>query len=428
MAAQRTGLMQILGPGLLFAGAAVGVSHLVQSTRAGAVYGLGLIAFVLIANIAKYPAFLIGNQYAAATGENLITAYRRQGPAALWLFVAATLATMFAGCAAISITTAALAKATFAPVLGGLDTQVVVLGVWAVVGLILYFGQYQALDLVIKGLLSFLTIATLITTALTLPQIEFAGLGDLWPAAFDRPTILFIAALVGWMPAPLDTSVWQSLWSQAKTRVTQHRPTMGEATLDFNVGFVGTTVLAVCFLLMGAGVMYNSGETFAEGSVGFAAQIIALYEGALGPGVATLVGMAAMAVVFSTTLTAIDAWPRTLAAVVKNLRAADGGGGVMDHAARSPYYWLAMAALLAGSYFILVAMMNSFKTLIDIATTVSFLTAPVFAYLNHRSMFGDHVPEDRRPSAGLRLWSNLGVLVLGVFAAYYLWVRFIAAA
>lgn len=32
-----------LGPGLLFAGAAIGVSHLVQSTRAGADFGWGLI-------------------------------------------------------------------------------------------------------------------------------------------------------------------------------------------------------------------------------------------------------------------------------------------------------------------------------------------------------------------------------------------------
>ena len=32
-----------LGPGLLFAGAAIGVSHLVQSTRAGADFGLSLI-------------------------------------------------------------------------------------------------------------------------------------------------------------------------------------------------------------------------------------------------------------------------------------------------------------------------------------------------------------------------------------------------
>ncbi|MEL7027929.1 MAG: Nramp family divalent metal transporter [Pseudomonadota bacterium] len=422
-AAERGGVWKVLGPGLLFAGAAIGVSHLVQSTRAGAEYGLALILFVLIANLAKYPAFLIGNQYAAATGENLITAYRRQGPVALWVFVAATLATMFAGCAAISITTAALAKATF-----GLpfDTLHIVIGVWALVGVILYFGQYQALDGIIKVLLAFLTIATLITTALTLPNVSFGGLGDLWPANFDRTTILFIAALVGWMPAPLDTSVWQSLWSQAKERVAQRRATMAEAQFDFNVGFIGTTLLAVCFLLMGAGVMHGSGATFADGSVGFAAQIIDLYESALGPNVAMLVGAAAMAVVFSTTLTAIDAWPRTMAAVAKNIRAADASSdGSLDHAIRHPYYWVAMLILLGGAWGILARMMNSFKTLIDIATTVSFFTAPFFAWLNHRAMFGDHVPAENRPSETIRIWSLAGVTVLALFAVYYLWFRFL---
>ncbi len=40
-------LINSLGPGLLWAGAAIGVSHLVQSTRAGAIYGFQLIAIKL---------------------------------------------------------------------------------------------------------------------------------------------------------------------------------------------------------------------------------------------------------------------------------------------------------------------------------------------------------------------------------------------
>ena len=39
-----------LGPGLLFAGAAIGVSHLVQSTRAGADFGWGLLWALLLIN------------------------------------------------------------------------------------------------------------------------------------------------------------------------------------------------------------------------------------------------------------------------------------------------------------------------------------------------------------------------------------------
>ena len=418
----KTNFIQKLGPGLLFAGAAIGVSHLVQSTRAGAVYGLALIVFVLIANIAKYPAFRIGNQYAAATGENLLVAYRRQGKGALWLFVLATLGTMFAGCAAVSITAAALAKATF-----GLpyDTFYIVLAMWALIAGILYFGQYQALDLIVKVLLSFLTVATLISTVMVLPRLSFGGLGDFWPGDLSTPTILFIAALVGWMPAPLDTSVWQSLWSQAKGRVDGRAPSMKDAADDFNVGFVGTTILAVCFLIMGAAIMHGSDLEFDAGAAGFAQQIIDLYRETIGEFAAQLVGAAAMAVVFSTLLTAVDAWPRTLAGVFLSASDEKGEDPRIAHASRQPYYWIGMALLLIGAAIILQMLQNSFRTLIDIATTISFFTAPVFAFLNHRSMFGDHVPAENRPNAGFALFSLAGVIVLAGFALFYLWIRFI---
>ena len=39
----RAGLVQSLGPGILLAAAAIGGSHLVASTQAGALYGLGLL-------------------------------------------------------------------------------------------------------------------------------------------------------------------------------------------------------------------------------------------------------------------------------------------------------------------------------------------------------------------------------------------------
>ena len=52
-------IIKKLGPGLLFAGAAIGVSHLVQSTRAGADYGFTLIWALILANIIKYPFFYL---------------------------------------------------------------------------------------------------------------------------------------------------------------------------------------------------------------------------------------------------------------------------------------------------------------------------------------------------------------------------------
>jgi len=66
------------GPGLLWAGAAIGVSHLVQSTRAGATYGFALVGLVLVALVFKYPAFSFGPRYAAATGTQFLPEVSQQ--------------------------------------------------------------------------------------------------------------------------------------------------------------------------------------------------------------------------------------------------------------------------------------------------------------------------------------------------------------
>jgi hypothetical protein len=52
-------------------------SHLVQSTRAGADAGLGLAGVILFALVFKYPFFVFGPRYAAATGESLVEGYLR---------------------------------------------------------------------------------------------------------------------------------------------------------------------------------------------------------------------------------------------------------------------------------------------------------------------------------------------------------------
>ena len=409
-------LLNILGPGILFAGAAVGVSHLIQSTRAGGLYGLALIGFILFANLAKYPAFRFGNQYAAASGSNLIEAYKRQGPFSLWVFIVSTLLTMFAGCAAISITTAGLAKVTFGL---DVDTFILVLGVWAVVVTILFLGEYKALDAIVKVLLGFLTVTTLIATIMVLPQLGVPNLGAFWPESFEPATIIFIAALIGWMPAPLDTSVWQSLWSQAKAKADNRQATLRESALDFNVGFIGTTVLAVCFVIMGTAVMHKAGIEFEASAAGFAAQLIDIYRQTLGDTMAVLVGAAAMAVIFTTTLTAIDAWPRSMAGVMLIIKNKDNPQEHAISQIRHPYYWLWMAVLLGGAAIILKLLSHSFSLLIDIATTVSFLTAPLFAILNHIAMFSNDIPLDKRPSKTMYRWSLIGIASLVLFTVAY---------
>ena len=108
-----TQFLKKLGPGLLFAGAAIGVSHLVQSTRAGADYGLGLLWALLLVNLFKYPFFQFGPRYASATGESLLDGYKKLGKGVLIFYFILTFATMFTIQTAVTIVTAGLASTLF---------------------------------------------------------------------------------------------------------------------------------------------------------------------------------------------------------------------------------------------------------------------------------------------------------------------------
>ena len=60
------------------ASAAVGGSHIIASTQAGAIYGWELVSIVILANLFKYPFFRFGVQYTLDTGNTLLEGYRRK--------------------------------------------------------------------------------------------------------------------------------------------------------------------------------------------------------------------------------------------------------------------------------------------------------------------------------------------------------------
>ncbi|MBX3129925.1 MAG: divalent metal cation transporter [Polyangiaceae bacterium] len=417
------GVLQALGPGLLFAAAAVGVSHLVQSTRAGAALGLTLVTTVLLANAMKYPAFRFGPHYAAATGTSLLEGYRRQGRWALVLYAGLTVATMFTVLAAVTIVTAGLLIAVLGLRVSPLWVSV---GLVSTCALLLGVGRYHWLDRVTKVLVAVLTVSTLVATALALPRVDFSTFRLLPPVGeLDRASLFFIAALVGWMPSAIDVAVWQSLWTLARGKDSGHAPTLRESSIDFHIGYIGTAVLALCFLLMGAGVMHGTGRAFPDGPGAFAATVIDLYAASLGEASRPLIGTAAFAVMFSTVLTVVDGFPRAIAVLVARLRGPETGAHFeLDEPAQKRTYWIALAVLSVGALLVISAMMQSLKTLVDVATTLSFLTAPVLSVLNHRAVLGPEVPAAARPKPWLVLASIAGIACQAAFAVAYLAIRY----
>tara|TARA_B100001245_G_scaffold233856_1_gene218363 strand:- start:1363 stop:1665 length:303 start_codon:yes stop_codon:yes gene_type:complete len=72
-------LIQRLGPGILMATAAIGGSHLVASTQAGAKFGWQLALLILAVNLFKYPFFRAGVSYTISTQQTLQTGYAEMG-------------------------------------------------------------------------------------------------------------------------------------------------------------------------------------------------------------------------------------------------------------------------------------------------------------------------------------------------------------
>lgn len=423
------------GPGLLFAGAAVGVSHLVQSTRAGASFGLSMLIIVILANIIKFPGFRFGPQYAAATGHSLIDGYRRQGRWTLALFTLLTAGTMFIVIAVVTLVTAGVGIAVFgleplldATVGAAAGPAVVSALIMILAAVLLAGGGYVWLDRFIKIVMPVLTICTLAAMFMALGRIDWSWSALVpGPAVFDLAGIAFCVALIGWMPAPVDISVWSSLWAVARAKHQPRKPAPRDVLLDFDIGYGATMLLALAFVLLGTGMMFGQGLAFENNPAKFSAQVVDLYTTTLGGWSGPIIGAAAFLVMLSTSVTVIDGFPRVIAALVVQLRLAfapQAASASVPLEGDRHVYRISFAILCAGALAILFWGMSSFTALVDLATTLSFLTAPLLAFFNHRAVHAPEVPRDQQPGAGMTAFSWVSIVLQAAFALYFLWFKF----
>lgn len=407
-------IQQVLGPGILMAAAAIGVSHLVQSTRAGADFGFQLIILILLANLFKYPFFEYGHRYFVATGKTLLEGYKDLGKGYLYLFLFLNFFTAMASVAAVTFVTGALLQNLIG---GDISLPIWCFALFLACTLLLSLGHYKGLDVFIKVLMIVLLAATLAAfiSALSLPSSPKTYSHT--ESAFQWKFLPFFLALMGWMPAPIELSVWQSLWMKAKDQTQNRKTSLKEALIDFNFGYILTVVLAVVFCSLGAIIMHQSGATFSSSPAQFASQIIELYTHALGGWTKPIIAIAAFATMFSTTITLIDAYPRSLAEgfrlAIPNLKIA-----------HRP--WLNFWTFLnCGVGLVIIWLLQShLKLMVDIVTIMAFIAGPIFGWINFRLILSNQVPEEFRPGKILKTLSGLGLIFLVVFCGLFLISRF----
>jgi Mn2+/Fe2+ NRAMP family transporter len=397
--------LQKLGPGLLFAGAAIGVSHLVQSTKAGANFGFGMLWALLLINLIKYPFFQFGPRYATATGESLLDGYKKLGKNVLKVYALLTFATMFTIQTAVTIVTAGIASSLFGSHISMEIWTIIILSICF--GLLLV-GKYALLDKMMKIIIIILSVSTLFAVITAFYNSEASSN---WTQILPKTDaeIIFLIAFMGWMPAPLDVSIWHSLWAiQKRKELKVFSPKT--ALMDFNIGYLGTIVLGIGFLMLGGLVMFGTGKTFSNNGSEFSIQLIQMYTQNLGDWSYIIIGLAALTTMFSTTLTTLDASPRAMNKTMELILEKPFKNGFTS--------WLIL--LIIGTIFIFIFFLSEMGTLIKIATILSFLTAPFYAIMNYILICSKHTPKPWKPSKVMHLLSILGILFLIGFNIWYL--------
>lgn len=384
--------------------AAIGGSHLVASTQAGALFGWQLLWLVLLVNVLKYPFFRFGVQYTLEQNESLVEGYWRKGRGYFYSFVLLNVLAAVVNTAGVLILTAALLQYALPWQLS------LTLLCWLILAsclLILLLGHYRALDQVSKIIMLLLTLTTLLAAAIAFYNGPTAPVDFQGPSPWQLAMLGFLVALMGWMPAPIEISAISSLWLKAKQR--QQPVSQRQGLFDFNLGYWLTTFLALVFVALGALVQYGNEQPIALAGAAFAQQLVEMYGQTIGSWAKPLVSLIAFLCMFGTTITVLDGYARTLHESGRLL------GWYQADNRRIAALWLLLQAL-AGMALILF-FRSALSPMLTFAMTLAFLTTPVFAWLNF-SLLRSH------RSQPLPLWLNVlswvGLAYLFGFALLYL--------
>ncbi len=430
--------VKTFGPGIMFAGTCIGGSHLVQSTRAGAEYGFSLLLIILLANIFKYPFFEFASRYTNATGDSILEGYKKLGNWTLYLYLIITIGSMFIITAAIGMVTGGLISNLFSNFIQDIPSiNYWVGGVFVIVSILLISGKFGVLDTSLKIIGLLLVVSVLFATISVLVNGKPEPVDEFVPKDIATPLgYSFLISLMGWMPIAVDMSSWHSLWTQERIKQTGYHPTLKETLLDFNIGYLITIILAVCFVTLGAYVLHGTGIELSGKSTVFAAQLVTMFTTSIGNWSYYVIALAAFSTMFGTSITLIDGYCRAVErtiSLLKNEKSSTENNTKQTSFHKGRYISI-MVALIIGAFFIVFATTTlkngagkplvNFKGLVDIATATSFVLAPIAGYLNYKIMFNNEVGESHRPPKHLVILAILGMLFLTGFTVFYLYQKF----
>ncbi|MDN6275428.1 MAG: divalent metal cation transporter, partial [Psychrobacter sp.] len=403
--AQQQGFSwRIFGPGILMATAAIGGSHLISSTQAGALYGWQLAIMIVLANVFKYPFFRFATDYVYDTGESLIAGYAKRSKVYLWIYFILSILSAVISTGAVSLI-AAVILGFMLPEYIGLSTMTLSLVIVAVSWFFLIAGHYKLLDGVTKWIMIALTTATIAAVIIAAGKPTVMAVDFVAVSPWNLATLGFIVALMGWMPAPLEFAAITSMWTSAKVKAdhTNHR----QGLLDFNVGYIVSGVLALFFLSLGVFVQYGSGQEIQLVGGAYINQLINMYTATIGEWSRLLVAFVAFMCMFGTTITCADGYGRANAECWRLLK------GEQEINKKQIAFWTTYA--IGGGLIIITFFTGQLGSMLQFAMISAFVSAPIFGWLNYSL-----VKKHKKLSFAMNALSIAGLIFLASFALLFL--------
>ncbi|MBZ2115317.1 NRAMP family divalent metal transporter [Streptococcus gordonii] len=405
--------IKALGPGILMASAAVGGSHIVSSAQAGAMYGWSLLLLVILANLFKYPFFRFGAEYTLETGKNLVEGYAEKGKVYLGIFFILNVFSALVNTAAVGILCAAIVASAFPNALGLSITQwslILIVLIWAM----LLFGGYKFLDGLAKWIMSALTLATVLAVIVAIIEHPEYGADFVEKTPWQMTALPFIVSLMGWMPAPIEISAINSLWTAEKGKTVDI--SIKDGLFDFNVGFIGTAILAVFFVALGALIQYPTGQEVQAAGAAYIQQFVGMYASVLGDWSRFLITFIAFLCIFGTVITVIDGYSRVNAESLRLLFKKK------EISQKELNVWMTATSIIGG--IIIYFFQGSVAPMLRFAMIASFLTTPFFALLNYLLVTG----ENKNLAKWLKALSIFGLIFLFGFAFFFIYALVIGKA
>ncbi len=394
-----------LGPGILMASAAVGGSHIVSSTQAGAIYGWQLALLIVLINVFKYPFFRFGSQYTMENQKSLIEGYAEKGKVWLIIFFVLNVFSAIVNTAGVGILCAAILY-NIAPNGFGLNisqlTTIIIVIIWAM----LLIGGYRFLDSLAKWVMTALTIATVLAVVIALFQHREYAPNFEAPSPWCMAALPFIVSLMGWMPCPIEISAINSMWQVEKRK--QVDMSLEDAMFDFNVGYISTAILALIFCALGALIQYGSGEEVLSASAAYIAQFVNMYASVFGDWSRLLITFIAFLCIFGTVITVIDGYSRANDEALRLLL------NQKESSKKNLYIWI---TLTSGIGLIIVYLFSgNVATMLRFAMIASFITTPFFALMNYTLVNN----KEHQVKPWLKYMSIIGLIYLFGFALFFI--------